>query len=125
MTNMGWTEISGEGEMLFAGGDYKKVCNVLAFVGDITSPRVRITGTVDPRRVQYGGTIGLSGEDVDHDDVMFHDVNYHHTWPLNWTQQYIVPLADHFDSVGGGDNRIFWRIPPGITWWIDVYYDFC
>lgn len=123
MTNMGWTEVSGEGEMYFAGGDYKKVCNILAFVGDVNSPRVRIIGTAEPRRVQYGGSLILLGEDADHEDVTLTDVGY--SFELNWTRQFMIPKADHFDSVGGGANRIGWRIPPGITWWIDVYYDFC
>jgi hypothetical protein len=117
MPDTGWFEISGEGEsFLSGGGDYVYANVVLYKIGTVTSPRVRIFGTTTPRRVQFGGSFGLGGDDIDPDDALY--VTYGPSWPLNFEGGFL--LWPHTQDAEIGNNRAYWKLPPGITWWIKV-----
>lgn len=116
MTATDWFEASGEGVTEITDGSYQFVNFVLAHVGALTSPRVRLLGTTTPRRIMYGGSCAFGGTDTNQDgaDVfelgLLHNFQYEaEFWPIPAASQGRL-AATHFS----------WHLPDGITWWLKV-----
>jgi len=107
---------TGEGQAFIDGGTHHVVLYVVYQVLTITNPKVRITGSTFPRRLQFAGSLQLLTGDFDstgtHQNVPLND------WPISWE---MAEFDTPFLAIGGGSqNAIHWLLPPGVEVWIQV-----
>jgi len=107
---------TGEGFSFIDGGVSHPVIYVVYEVLTITNPKVRITGSVFPRRLQFAGSLQLTTGDNDHSGT-------HHSvpiedWPVAWEMAEFDPKMANF-TVAICDG-IHWLLPPGVEVWIQV-----
>lgn len=112
MGQWGPTTVSGEGSAQIDTGTVHQVTDILAQLGTVTSPRVRVLGTTSPKRVQFGGSYGLSLPDTSMDIVTY---ARHLAWEA---EDIVTPVSDG----DGYADRVWWRLPPGMeldltAWW--------
>lgn len=118
MADTGWILASGEGEQIINGGVAVVPVALNAYIETVTSPRVRIIGTGDPKRVQFGGSCGFGGVVTDNNGATV--TTYGSTVPLEFerlywwwpTKQATIAFAD----------RVWWKLPPGIEWRLKFYW---
>lgn len=112
MGQYGPTTVSGEGSAQIDTGTIHQVTDIEAKLGTVTSTRVRLLGSVSPKRVQFGGSYGMSINDGT-DDVVTYERH------LRWeTEDFVLPVAD---NDGYGDS-VWWRLPPGLSLSLTVYW---
>ena len=118
MPDSGWILATGEGKFTFSSGLGENVLVVQHRVTSITNPKVRITGSVFPRRLQFAGSIQLFTHDVDFDgtDVFIPCFD----WPVSWEAfEFLVPTV----NLGfNGCEDIHWILPPGIEVEVKVFW---
>lgn len=112
-----WFEVSGYGEQLLSAGANVAPSFIIAHLGDNTSPKVRVFEGGDPRRIMYAGSVGLGGHDEDHTST---DVT-EYAAPYNLVfERQVIPIQAIASGSAGWCDRIYWRIPLGVTWWLLV-----
>lgn len=110
-----WIEVSGDGEALVDGGTLHQMTEMVAVLGTYTSPRIRIANGGDPKRVTYGGSAGFGSTDTDHLGSTV--TIYQHGFQLEFERVfYLVPWSVYAQYPIW--DRMWWKIPPGINWWI-------
>lgn len=112
MGQYGPTTVSGEGSAQIDSGTVHQVTDIQARLGTVTSPRVRVIGSAQPKRVQYGGSYGVSINDGT-DNVVTYE--RHAGWD---SEDFSLPTGDN-DGYG---DRLWWRLPPGIEWSLTAYW---
>jgi hypothetical protein len=105
MSTTGFT-LSGEGEADINGGSPVQVLFWWAQITLPTSPRVRFSGTMFPRRLMYGGQIAFR--------TNLDTTEYSFGHGFQWEKElwFFPTLADSRQWITG----IAWRIPVGVEW---------
>lgn len=116
MADTGWFEVSGSGFQLLDSGAQHAVQYLEAHVGTITSAKVRILPGGDPRRIQFGGSVFLGGTATDHNGDTVNEGGLLHNLQLE-REFWFPPTTPIAQAVF---DRVNWRLPPGITWWLLV-----
>lgn len=111
MPNTGWISVTGEGSQNIDGGADHDVLWVEVHVTSITNPKIRITGSVFPRRLQYAGSLQLLTTDTFSDlttgEVPAFD------WPITWEAFEFAPPPLNYGP--NSVKKMHWLLPPGIT----------
>jgi hypothetical protein len=115
----GWVEVSGEGEQaLVAFHTFVTPTFLLAHIGTLTNPKVRVMGVAVPRRVQFGGSAGFGSTDLDQNGVL--QVEYGLDRVLNFESLVWTPAIPA--SAGSFIDRMWWKLPINVTWWLKAFW---
>lgn len=112
MGQYGPTTVSGEGSAQIDSGTIHQVTDIYAVLGTVTSAKVRVLGSLSPKRIQYGGSYGLSINGSDGDVVTY---ERHATWEV---EDFNTPTSDG----DGYADSLWWRLPPGIEWSLTAFW---
>lgn len=116
MADTGWFEASGSGETIVAGGAVVAPTIILAHLGTLTSMRVRVVPGGDPQRLQFAGSVGWGGSDLDHTSTLVNE--YVHGYQLEFERNAFLAGALQGGFTQAYADRLWWKLPPGITWWL-------
>jgi hypothetical protein len=118
MADSGWITATGEGSAVLNGGTTIDAFFVQHRVTVIDNPKVRITGSVFPRRLQFAGSAQLLTHDTDFDGSSVFIPNF--DWPISWEAfEFGVPKQE----LGfNGTNMLHWLLPPGVTVEMKVFW---
>jgi hypothetical protein len=106
----------GEGQSFIDGGTHHPIIYVVYEVLTITNPKVRITGSTFPRRLQFAGSLQLLTGDLDHTGTHQNVPNV--DWPVTWEMaEYDPPMSNLSAPIC---DAIHWLLPSGIELWIQV-----
>lgn len=118
MTNTGWFAVTGEGSQNLSSGSDVNVLWVEVHVTSIVNPKIRITGSVFPRRLQYAGSLQLMTTD------QFSDLSSSlvpaFDWPITWEAFEFAPQTLNYGP--NTVSAIHWLLPPGITVELRVFW---
>jgi len=119
MADSGWIEQSGEGHTLITLAGVAPNY-IAANIGTVTSPRVRLSGGDGNQRVQYGGSAGWATNDDDAFSV--NQIEFVHGGQLEF-EHVLIPAPGQNVAIGAVyATHYWWKLPPGITWWIRWFW---
>lgn len=111
MTGEGLAQLNGGAGVTPVGLDWS--------VDAITSTRVRVLGTLVPRRLQYAGSVGFSFSEPDAGSVTRDFVVMERV--LNW--EYADIALWEFLGNGNQATDIWWRLAPGVSMFLGAYWN--
>lgn len=107
------SDVTGEGFFDLADGGWVMVWDVICFVSDITSPRVRQLGTAHPIQLSFAGKWALGwSETVDAEGG---GVNFAHV--IMWEKEDVNPLPNPLAA-----ECLHYRLAAGVTARFEVYW---
>lgn len=111
--------MTGQGQSIFtAAPAATNVLYVAVNVVTFTNPKIRVTGTAFPRRLQYAGSLQLMTYDFAPDGSIILVPVF--DWPITWEAfEFDVPATN---LAGNGCNAMGWLLPPGIEVKAQVNY---
>jgi hypothetical protein len=118
MPDSGWFLATGENKHNFSAIPGVNVLVVQHRVTAITNPKVRITGSVFTRRLQFAGSAQLLTHDTDFSGASVFIPCF--DWPISWEAfEFLVPQV----QVGAnGCTDLHWLLPPGISVEMKVFW---
>lgn len=107
---------TGEGSAQIDGGTHHAILYTVYEVLTITNPKVRVTGSVFPRRLQFAGSLQLLTGDLDNTGT--HQFVPNDDWPISWEMaERDHPMSNFSNPISA---VIHWLLPPGVEVWIQV-----
>lgn len=119
MPDSGWVTATGHSSAIVNGGTPVTPAALLCFFDSTSNPKVRILDSVFPRRIMYGGSVGLLTGDNDPTPTLTVASIFFHNMQLEFEE-----LALNILEAGGNIDivRIFWKLPDSTTWKFKLYW---
>lgn len=116
----GWLgPFTGEGKVSINGGADVVPVGLDFSVDSISTPYIRVIGSVVPRRLQYAGSFGFSYPESDHNGTTRDFMVYERVIDM----EYIDLTIPDFIVTGGNTAKDLWyRFRPGLSAYIGCWY---
>jgi hypothetical protein len=116
----GWLgPFTGEGKVSINGGADVVPIGLDFSVDSISTPYIRVIGSVIPRRLQYAGSFGFSYPESDHNGTTRDFMVYERVIDMEYID---LTIPDFIVTGGNAAKDLWYRFRPGLSAYIGCWY---